>query len=340
MNALVTGAAGFVGSHLCEELLDHGYSVRGVDCFTDYYPRERKCRNVEPLLGREGFRFTECDLYDVEIGEVLQDVDVVFHLAGQPGVRPSWGKDFDHYVRQNISITQRLLEAVKSRPVRKLVYASSSSVYGDAECYPTPESIRPAPVSPYGVTKLAAEHLCELYRVNFGIPTVSLRLFTVYGPRQRPDMAFSRLVDAAVRHRTFELYGDGSQTRDFTFVADVVSAMRSAALSDWCGVANIGGGSRTSMKDVIAIVEGLCGPVDITYGRTQQGDVRHTAADTSVAASGFGYAPRTSISDGLEAMVAWAQGSPAVDSQPSEGQREERIGGTSVVSSHARSDGS
>jgi len=340
MNALVTGAAGFVGSHLCEELLDHGYSVRGVDCFTDYYPRERKCRNVEPLLGRDGFRFTECDLYDVEIGELLRDVDVVFHLAGQPGVRPSWGKDFDHYVRQNISITQRLLEAVKSRPVRKLVYASSSSVYGDAECYPTPESIRPAPVSPYGVTKLAAEHLCELYRVNFGIPTVSLRLFTVYGPRQRPDMAFSRLVDAAVRHRTFELYGDGSQTRDFTYVADVVSAMRSAALSDWCGVANIGGGSRTSMKDVIAIVEALCGPVDITFGSTQQGDVRHTAADTSVAATGFGYAPRTSISEGLEAMVAWAQGSPAAAGRRSDGQRDGRIGGPSVVSSPTRSDGS
>ena len=340
MNALVTGAAGFVGSHLCEELLDHGYAVRGVDCFTDYYPSERKCQNVEPLMGRQGFRFTECDLYDVELGELLDDVDVVFHLAGQPGVRPSWGKDFGHYVRQNISVTQRLLEAVKPRPIRKLVYASSSSVYGDAECYPTPESVRPAPVSPYGVTKLAAEHLCELYRVNFGIPTVSLRLFTVYGPRQRPDMAFSRLVDAAVRHRTFELYGDGNQTRDFTYVADVVSAMRNAALSDWCGVANIGGGSRTSMKDVIAIVEALCGPIDITVGRTQQGDVRHTAADTSVAATGFGYAPRTSISDGLEAMVAWAQGSAPAGDQPSGSQTERRIGGTSVVSSHARSDGS
>ena len=299
MNALVTGAAGFVGSHLCGELLDHGYAVRGVDCFTDYYPRARKCQNVEPLLGRRGFRFTECDLHDVELGELLDDIDVVFHLAGQPGVRPSWGRDFGHYVRQNISVTQRLLEAVKPRPIRKLVYASSSSVYGDAECFPTPESVRPAPVSPYGVTKLAAEHLCELYRVNFGIPTVSLRLFTVYGPRQRPDMAFSRLVEAALRQRTFELYGDGSQTRDFTYVADVVSAMRDAALSDWCGVANIGGGSRTSMKQVIAAVEALCGPVDITVGRTQQGDVRHTAADTRVAATSFGYAPRTSITDGI-----------------------------------------
>ena len=307
MIALVTGAAGFVGSHLCEELLGHGHTVRGLDCFTDYYPRDRKGRNVEPLLGRTGFSFTECDLHDVELDALLDDVDVVFHLAGQPGVRPSWGKDFGHYVRQNVSVTQRLLEALKPRPIRKLVYASSSSVYGDAECYPTPESIRPAPVSPYGVTKLAAEHLCELYRVNFGIPTVSLRLFTVYGPRQRPDMAFCRLVEAAVGHRTFELYGDGSQTRDFTYVADVVSAMRNAALGDWCGVANIGGGARTSMKEVIATVEALCGPVDITYGRTQQGDVRHTAADTSVAATAFGYAPKTSIADGIEAMVAWAR---------------------------------
>jgi nucleoside-diphosphate-sugar epimerase len=335
MNALVTGAAGFVGSHLSAELLDHGYAVRGIDCFTDYYPRERKCRNVEPLLGREGFRFTEGDLYDVDLDELLDDVDVVFHLAGQPGVRPSWGKDFGHYVRQNISVTQRLLEAVKPRPIRKLVYASSSSVYGDAECFPTPESVRPAPVSPYGVTKLAAEHLCELYRVNFGIPTVSLRLFTVYGPRQRPDMAFSRLVTAAVGHQRFELYGDGSQTRDFTYVADVVSAMRNAALSDWCGVANIGGGSRTSMKEVIATVEALCGPIDITVGSTQQGDVRHTAADTHVAATGFGYAPRTSITDGLEAMVAWAQ-----DSLSSEDEKERRINGAPVVLSHVRSDGS
>ncbi|TML90400.1 MAG: NAD-dependent epimerase/dehydratase family protein [Actinobacteria bacterium] len=340
MNALVTGAAGFVGSHLCGELLDHGYAVRGVDCFTDYYPRARKCQNVEPLLGRRGFRFTECDLHDVELGELLDDIDVVFHLAGQPGVRPSWGRDFGHYVRQNISVTQRLLEAVKPRPIRKLVYASSSSVYGDAECFPTPESVRPAPVSPYGVTKLAAEHLCELYRVNFGIPTVSLRLFTVYGPRQRPDMAFSRLVEAALRQRTFELYGDGSQTRDFTYVADVVSAMRDAALSDWCGVANIGGGSRTSMKQVIAAVEALCGPVDITVGRTQQGDVRHTAADTRVAATSFGYAPRTSITDGIRAMVAWARDAPPWGNQPSGEQKEQRIGGSPVIASHARSDGS
>jgi nucleoside-diphosphate-sugar epimerase len=309
MNTLVTGAAGFVGSHLCEELLDHGHAIRAVDCFTDYYPRERKCQNVAALLGRSGFRFIDGDLHDVELGELLDDVDVVFHLAGQPGVRPSWGKDFGHYVRQNISVTQRLLEAVKPRPIRKLVYASSSSVYGDAERYPTPESIRPAPVSPYGVTKLAAEHLCELYRMNFGIPTVSLRLFTVYGPRQRPDMAFAWLMEAATRERSFELFGDGSQTRDFTYVADVVSAMRNAALSDWCGVANIGGGSRTSMKEVIAMVEARCGLIDITVGRPQQGDVRHTAADTSVAAAAFGYAPRTSITEGLEAMVAWAQAS-------------------------------
>jgi nucleoside-diphosphate-sugar epimerase len=340
MNALVTGAAGFVGSHLCGELLDHGYAVRGVDCFTDYYPRARKCQNVEPLLRRRGFRFTECDLHDVELGELLDDVDVVFHLAGQPGVRPSWGKDFGHYVRQNISVTQRLLEAVKPRPIRKLVYASSSSVYGDAECFPTPESVRPAPVSPYGVTKLAAEHLCELYRVNFGIPTVSLRLFTVYGPRQRPDMAFSRLVEAALRQRSFELYGDGSQTRDFTYVADVVSAMRNAALSDWCGVANIGGGSRTSMKEVIAVVEALCGPVDITVGRTQQGDVRHTAADTRVAATSFGYAPRTSITDGIGAMVAWTRDAPPWGNQLSGDKKEQRVGGTPIVASQARSDGS
>jgi nucleoside-diphosphate-sugar epimerase len=306
MTVLVTGAAGFVGSHLCEHLLADGADVRGVDCYTDYYARERKWQNVEPLLTHPRFAFNESDLLDVDLGELLDGVEVVYHLAGQPGVRPSWGRDFGHYVRQNIAVTQRLLEAVRQLPIRKVVYASSSSVYGDAERLPTCESMRPVPVSPYGVTKLAAEHLCELYRSNFGVPTVSLRLFTVYGPRQRPDMAFLRLVEAALAGRPFELYGDGSQTRDFTFVADVVNAFHAAALGDWCGVANVGGGSRTSMKEALAIVEALCGPVDVVWRPKQSGDVRHTAADTRVAAEAFGYAPRTSITEGLEAMVAWA----------------------------------
>jgi nucleoside-diphosphate-sugar epimerase len=307
MIALVTGAAGFVGSHLCAALLDDGAEVRAVDAFTDYYSRLRKEQNLVHLRGRDGFRFLEADLSEAPLAPLLDGVDRVFHLAGQPGVRASWGPDFVQYVRHNIVATQRLLEASMLHPLRKFVFSSSSSVYGDAEAYPTPESLRPQPVSPYGVTKLAAEHLCEVYRTSFGVPVASLRLFTVYGPRQRPDMAFSRLVGAALAGEEFEVYGDGEQTRDFTYVGDVVQAMRDAAASDWSGVANIGGGSRTSLNAVLDIVRDLCGELRIVRRPRATGDVRHTAADTSVAAAAFGYRPRTSLPEGLAAMVAWAR---------------------------------
>lgn len=309
MIALVTGAAGFVGSHLCEALLEDGDEVIGVDAFTDYYSRRRKEQNLAPLRLHPRFAFVEADLAEVTVVPLLAGVDHVFHLAGQPGVRASWGPDFAHYVRHNVVATQRLLEACRGRPLHKLVYASSSSIYGDAESYPTPETLRPQPVSPYGVTKLAGEHLCEVYRKSFDVPVTSLRLFTVYGPRQRPDMAFSRLVRAALAAERFEVYGDGEQTRDFTFVGDVVQAMRDAALSPWCGVANIGGGSRTSLNGVVDIVRDLCGEVRITRRPRATGDVRDTAADISVAAAAFGYSPRTSLREGLAAMVA-AERSP------------------------------
>lgn len=307
MTVLVTGAAGFVGSTLAELLLDEGHPVLGVDAFTDYYPRQTKERNLSRVRGRAGFRFVEADLSRVAIAPLLSGVDTVFHLAGQPGVRASWGADFGHYVRHNVLVTQRLLEACRDRHLRKLVYASSSSVYGDAEAYPTAETVRPSPVSPYGVTKLAAEHLCEVYRRSFEVPAVSLRLFTVYGPGQRPDMAFSRLVGAAVRGEPFELFGDGLQTRDFTFVGDVVRAMVDAAASGWCGVANIGGGARTSMREVLDVVTGLCGPLDLVHRPTARGDVRDTAADTTVAQAAFGYRARTKLADGLAQMVAHEQ---------------------------------
>ena len=307
MIALVTGAAGFVGSHLSAALLDDGAEVLGVDAFTDYYSRLRKEQNLAHLRGRPGFSFLEDDLSEAPLAPLLDGVDCVFHLAGQPGVRASWGPDFVQYVRHNIAATQRLLEASMLHPLRKFVFSSSSSVYGDAEAYPTPESLRPQPVSPYGVTKLAAEHLCEVYRTSFGVPVASLRLFTVYGPRQRPDMAFSRLVAAALAGEEFEVYGDGEQTRDFTFVGDVVQAMRDAAASDWCGVANIGGGSRTSLNAVLDIVSDLCGELRVVRRPQATGDVRHTAADTSVAQAAFGYRPRTSLPEGLAAMVTWAR---------------------------------
>jgi nucleoside-diphosphate-sugar epimerase len=286
-------------------LLADGQDVRGIDCFTDYYPRELKLANIAALLHQERFRLVEEDLADTSSAELLAGVDVVYHLAAEPGVRSSWGADFATYVKRNVLATQRLLEACREQPPRKLVFASSSSVYGDAASFPTSEAVRPRPISPYGVTKLASEHLCEVYRVNFGLPTASLRLFTVYGPRQRPDMAFSRLVECAVHGGVFELYGDGEQTRDCTFVGDVVRGMREAAHSDWVGVANIGGGMQVSMNHVIARLSEICAPVEVSRKPPSAGDVRDTGADTGVAAASFGYRPRTTLDEGLRAMVDW-----------------------------------
>lgn len=304
MRTLVTGAAGFVGAHLCAHLLAEGNDVIGIDAMTDFYDVRRKKANLTALTDWNSFAFRRQDLLTAPLHRLLDGVEVVFHLAGQPGVRPSWGPEFAVYVNRNILATQRLLEASRRVPVRKIIYASSSSVYGDAESYPTTEAMRPRPVSPYGVTKLAAEHLCELYRVNFGIPTASLRLFTVYGPRQRPDMAFARLIGAALRGTPFPLFGDGAQTRDFTYVTDVVSAMCAAARSSWTGVANIGGGSRTSMAEVLRIVGTLVGREVATARKpAQPGDVRDTAADTSLARQAFGYAPAVPLAEGLARMV-------------------------------------
>lgn len=303
MKAIVTGAAGFVGSHLCGYLLDQGDEVVGVDCLTDYYDQRRKEANLAALEGRENFSIHRMDLLSAPLTSLFEWADVVYHLAGQPGVRASWGEEFVPYVHRNVLATQKVLEAARDVSLWKVVYASSSSVYGNAETYPTTEDLRPQPVSPYGVTKLAAEHLCELYRVTAGVSTVSLRFFTVYGPRQRPDMAFSRLIDAALGGTPFLLYGDGEQSRDFTYVSDVVTGLRQAALSPWTGVANIGGGSRTTMNEVIDIVSKLARPVDVVRLPVQRGDVRHTAADTSVARNGFGYAPQVVLRDGLTQMV-------------------------------------
>jgi nucleoside-diphosphate-sugar epimerase len=304
VRTVVTGAAGFVGSHLCTRLLEQGHDVVGIDAMTDFYDVTHKDANLAALAIWDSFTFHHIDLLDAPLRQLLDGAEVIFHLAGQPGVRPSWGRKFDVYVKRNVLATQCLLEAVRQAPVRKIVYSSSSSVYGDAESYPTAETVRPRPVSPYGVTKLAAEHLCELYRTNFGTPTVSLRLFTVYGPGQRPDMAFSRLIGAALSGARFPLYGDGHQTRDFTYVGDVVDALCAAAASSWTGVANIGGGSRTSMAEVIRIVEQLVGQaVETVRMPAQPGDVRDTAADTALARRAFDYAPATPLAEGLARMA-------------------------------------
>src|SRR5688572_27616907 len=230
MKALVTGTAGFIGSTLSERLVAGGADVVGIDCFTDYYPREIKERNLTALRRHPGFRMVESSIADADLDRVLADRTHVFHLAAQAGVRKSWGRDFATYTVNNIEATQLLLEALVGRPIERVVYASSSSVYGDEAPIPMREDSLPRPVSPYGVTKLSAEQLCHLYFVNHGVPTVSLRYFTVYGPRQRPDMGFNRFFTAILNDRPLTQYGDGLQTRDFTFVADAAWATHTAAV--------------------------------------------------------------------------------------------------------------
>ena len=315
MRTIVTGAAGFIGSHLCAHLLSRGDEVLGIDALTDFYEPGRKRENLARLTGQDRFTFRRGNLLDLPLEPLFADADVVYHLAGQPGVRGSWGAGFAVYLERNVLVTQRVLEAARDTALRRLVFASSSSVYGDAETYPTVESVRPAPVSPYGVTKLAAEHLCEAYRTAFGVPVVSLRLFSVYGPGQRPDMAFARLVASAFTHRPFPLYGDGTQSRDFTYVGDVVGAMRRAALSPWSGVANLGGGSEVTMNQVLSLLRLLGAPVQVVRGPRRAGDARRTAADITLAREAFGYRPATGLRAGLAAMVEAERGArmtPAV----------------------------
>jgi UDP-glucose 4-epimerase len=308
VTSLVTGAAGFLGSHLCERLLRGRHRVIGVDVFADYYPRSVKEANLSALRGVDGFRFVEADLMGMDLAAVLRDADYVFHQAGQPGVRPSWGKDFDVYVNCNIRATQRLLETVRTvGRLQRLVYASSSSVYGETRDLPLREDSVPRPYSPYGVTKLAAEHLCGLYHANYGVPTVSLRYFTVYGPRQRPDMGFHKFIRAALEDRAIVVYGDGEQTRDFTFVTDAVEANWLAATGRSVGqVFNIGGGSRCSVNQVLVTLEEILGrPIRREHRPSQPGDVSHTWADTRRAQEELGFAPAVSFRDGLAREVAW-----------------------------------
>ncbi len=312
MKALITGVAGFIGSHLAARLLEQGATVTGIDCFTDYYPRQIKEANLAVNASAPGFRFVEDRLQDADLGRLLDGATHVFHLAAQAGVRKSWGRDFQVYTTHNIDATQRLLEACVGRPLEKLVYASSSSVYGDDAEIPMRESQLPRPLSPYGVTKLAAEHLCHLYAANHGVPATSVRYFTVYGPRQRPDMAFNKFLRAAIAGAPIAVFGDGLQTRDFTFVADAVSATVAAGLRGVPGRAyNIGGGSRVSLTDVLGLIERIAGrPLVIERGPAQKGDMRDTYADTSLARADLGFAPTVSLSEGLTAEYQWLAGAP------------------------------
>lgn len=305
MKALLTGVAGFIGSHLAERLVSDGYDVVGVDAFTEYYDRSLKERNLERLLGSPGFRLVEADLTSADLGDLLRDRDVVFHLAAQPGVRSSWGSDFRIYLERNLWATQRLLEAVRDLPLRKFVFASSSSVYGDAERYPTVEGDLPQPISPYGVTKLAGERLCLAYARSYGVPVMAMRYFTVYGPRQRPDMAFNRFIQSLLRDDEITVYGDGRQSRDFTYVSDAVEATLQAALVDVTGeVMNVGGGSRVTLLEIMDLLHQATGDKPrIRFAESQRGDVRDTAADVTRASQVIGYRPKVSLFEGLSRQV-------------------------------------
>jgi UDP-glucose 4-epimerase len=314
MKALVTGAAGFIGSHLAGLLLDRGAEVTGLDCFTDYYARSIKEANLADNRGRGRFRFVEARIQDADLPALLDGVTHVFHLAAQAGVRKSWGRDFRTYTENNVEASQQLLECCVGLPLERFVYASSSSIYGDNTAIPMREDARPQPVSPYGVTKLAAEQLCYLYHVNHGVPTTSLRYFTVYGPRQRPDMGFHRFIRAAIAGDAISLFGDGEQTRDFTFVADAVAATAAAGTRGVPGRAyNIGGGSRVSINEVLEMIGRVAGtPLKVRREPAQKGDMRDTFADTSLAKADLGFAPAVTLEEGIEAEYRWLSTTPAL----------------------------
>jgi nucleoside-diphosphate-sugar epimerase len=306
---IVTGVAGFIGSHLAEALLERGDRVIGVDQFNDYYDPYLKWNNVVSLKDNSSFTLVEGDIQTLNWQELLKEVDVVYHQAAQAGVRASWGDSFRLYTERNINATQVMLEAAKEvTSLKRFVFASTSSIYGNAETMPTPETICPQPVSPYGITKLAAERLCWLYYQNFNLPVTALRYFTVYGPRQRPDMGFNKFFQAAIADKPISIYGDGQQTRDFTFVRDVVAANLAAGeVSEAVGeVFNIGGGSRVVLADVLDKMEAVIGkPLQKNYIAKAMGDARHTSADVSKARNILGYNPQVTLIEGLTQEWEW-----------------------------------
>lgn len=307
MRVLVTGVAGFIGSHLAERLIDGGYEVLGVDSFFDYYPKRIKENNLSGLLAKTGFEFLEGDLVGLDLNSMVARVSAVFHQAALAGVRASWGSRFGEYVNNNILGTQLLLEASKDKNLKKFIYASSSSVYGNARDFPITEDSPQRPVSPYGVTKLAGEHLASLYHTGYGVPTVSLRYFTVYGPRQRPDMAFHKFISAVMNGEEILIYGTGEQTRDFTYVSDAVEANLQALGTGSPGeIYNIGGGSRILLSDAVKIIEEVTGSkANIKYTDTQRGDAKHTFADISKARNDLSYSPSVNIRDGISKHLDW-----------------------------------
>ncbi len=307
----MTGVAGFIGSTLAERLVSDGWTVRGIDCFTPYYAREAKEANLAALSSKAAFTLVEADLRCDALADVLDGATAIFHQAAQPGVRLSWSDGFAEYDGHNVLATQRLLEAARAAGTSRLVYASSSSVYGNAPRYPTTEDDLPRPHSPYGVTKLAAEHLCNLYAANWGVTTVSLRYFTVYGPRQRPDMAMHRLCEAAITGDAFPLFGDGSAVRDFTYVDDVVAANVAAAAADVAPgtVVNIAGASSISMADLLRLTGELAGTEVVVDRRpAQAGDVERTGGSIEQARRLLGWEPGVGVRTGLARQLDWHRG--------------------------------
>ena len=301
MKYVVTGAAGFIGSHLAEALQGAGHEVVGVDSYTDYYERARKVRNAA------GLDVVEADLATAPLEPILAGADGIFHLAGQPGVRASWGESFQLYLDRNVRATQRVFEAAAAAGTR-VVFASSSSVYGDAETYPTPEDVEPRPISPYGITKLASEHLATAIARAQGLDAVLLRYFTVYGPRQRPDMAFTAMLEALARGERFRLFGDGSAARSFTYVADAVAGTIAAMERGRAGeVYNVGGGDEATMNEAIVLAEEISGrSLDVERLDVAAGDVKRTRADVTKAAAELNWAPETALRDGMRAQWDWA----------------------------------
>ncbi len=307
--AVVTGAAGFIGSHLCERLVADGWRVTGVDSFTDYYARGEKLANLTGLSSAPTFDLVERDLLHGGWKQALDGAQVVFHLAAQAGVRDSFGRSFEHYASNNLVATQRVLEAASDSQVPRVVWASSSSVYGEAETYPCGETTTPTrPRSPYGVTKRACEDLARVYRSQ-ALAVSGLRYFTVYGPRQRPDMALRRICDALVTGGTFRLNGDGSQSRDFTYVADAVDAtIRCAQVDSPAELYNVGGGEQATMTHVIRTLETLAGrSLRVKSAPAQRGDVTRTCADVSLARHDLDWAPSVSLRQGLAQQYAWVR---------------------------------
>jgi len=303
----ITGVAGFIGSRLAAALLEEGHDVRGLDSFDDHYDPRQKAWNLEALEGDGRFRWVRGDILEEDLRPLLDGVDVVFHLAAKPGVRSSWGRSFAQYDRQNVLATQRLLEVCVEAGVGRVVYASSSSVYGEMPGRPAREDDPKRPISPYGVTKLAAEHLVQAYHASHGLAGVSLRYFTVYGPGQRPDMAFHRFLRGIYGDEVLTLFGDGSQTRDVTYVGDVVAATMRAMTSGVPGEAyNVGGGRRVRLDDVLALMESVTGRrARIRRDPRPPGDPVHTGADIRRARDELGFDPRTTLESGIQAMAVW-----------------------------------